>query len=151
MKISKKIDDVIWEIEMNQNYKHKSDFVSWEQFAGPLLDFKDHIFPNQMFDTMEKLKPGFSVTKKFDSEDIVILDKPILPKFVILELTKIFNVNPYFPVDIKLLNTETKQKYHIHFKKDGSSSMQWTYKVDQNNLPDPTPVNPCPTHDRHWL
>ena len=28
MKISKKIDGVLWEIEMKTDYKHKSDFVS---------------------------------------------------------------------------------------------------------------------------
>lgn len=150
MKISKNIDDVIWEIEMKTDYKHKSDFVSWEQFAEPLLEFKEHIFPNQMFDTMKKSKPGFRVTKKIDSEDIVITNKPILPEHVIIELTKIFNTDPYFPVDIKLLNTNTKQKYHIHFKKDGSSSIQWTHKPDQNNLPDPEPEY-VPSHDRHWL
>ena len=152
MKISTKIDDVIWEIEINQNYKHKSDFISWERFAGPLLNFKEHIFPDHVYDTMKKLKPGFKVIKKIDNdnEGIIITNKPVLPEHVIIELAKIFSANPYFPIDIKLLNTETKQKYHIHFKKDGSSTIQWTHKEDQNNLPDPIP-DPSPVHDRHWL
>lgn len=89
---------------------------------------------------------GMEITQRVNLIDLE--PKQMLPGDVVIKLTSMFEMDPRFPVDIKMKHG--KDTYKIHFKKDGSMKLRHRYHPDLDDAPTETLIT-TPTHDRHWL
>lgn len=150
MKIQKNINGSKWEIEFFMDYKHKSKPVDWSNFTTPLRQCVDYPGLIAYLEKAKNLPEGMVVTTKdINIAEADLMPEPMLPMEVIIELAKMFSIDPRFPVDIKMKHGN--ETYKIHFKKDGSMKLRHRYRPCPNN--DTPPEKPITTqpHDRHWL
>lgn len=144
MKIIKYINDKKWEIDVKQDYKHKTKPINPLEFYDLLNKLRDTYIPG-MDENLKNMPPNMSLTRT----NVEYIDLgPIIPESVMLELTKIFQPDPTYPIHIKMLN-EDSIKYTIHIKKDGSCKLN---RFIPNNVTiEPVKPKAKDPGNRHWL
>lgn len=149
MIIQKNINGSKWEIEFFTDYKHKSKPVDWSNFTTPLRQCVDYPGLMAYLEKAKNLPEGMVVTTKdINIAEADLMPEPMLPMEVIIELAKMFSVDPRFPVDIKMKHNG--ERFRIHFKKDGSMTLRHRFNPNHSD-PSPEPEKLTKQHDRHWL
>lgn len=139
MIIRKTINDERWDIEIKSDYKHKSDPITPLEFYESLVNVREIIFPDNVLNPPEHVD-SFSVS-------VTIMDGgPIIPEYMMTEITRLFASNPTYPINIKM-TSERNIKIKIHVRKDGCMTISRyfpkgiTFKEQKASS----------SHDNRWL